>query len=105
MTLIVVTNYTKGLVGAFTFIILLATVTVLVPYVFSSMALVLTSLRDRGTGGATKLTAPVILGSLAFLYSLWAVAGSGRDAVFWGFLLLLAGLPAYVWIVRGKSSE
>ncbi len=105
VTLIVVTNYTKGLVGAFTFIILLATVTVLVPYVFSSMALVLTSLRDRGTGGATKLTAPVILGSLAFLYSLWAVAGSGRDAVFWGFLLLLAGLPAYVWIVRGRSRE
>ena len=100
VTLIVFTNYTKGLVGAFTFIILLATVTVLVPYVFSSMALVLASLRSSSTGGAKRITAPVILGSLAFLYSLWAVAGSGRDAVFWGFILLLAGLPAYVWIVR-----
>jgi len=103
VTLIVFTNYTKGLVGAFTFIILLATVTVLVPYVFSSMALVLASLRSSSTGGAKRITAPVILGSLAFLYSLWAVAGSGRDAVFWGFILLLAGLPAYVWIVRADG--
>jgi APA family basic amino acid/polyamine antiporter len=100
VTLIVSTNYTRGLVGAFTFIILLATVTVLVPYVFSSMTLVLLALRDRSAGKAARIAAPVTLGSLAFLYSLWAVAGSGRDAVFWGFLLLLAGLPAYVWIVR-----
>jgi len=103
VTLIVFTNYTKGLVGAFTFIILLATVTVLVPYVFSSMALVLASLRSSSTSGAKRITTPVILGSLAFLYSLWAVAGSGRDAVFWGFILLLAGLPAYVWIVRADG--
>jgi len=100
VTMIVATNYTKGLVGAFTFVILLSTVTVLVPYGFSSMTLVLLHLRHRRTGATGSITPPVVLGALAFLYSLWAISGAGRDAVFWGFLLLLAGLPAYVWIVR-----
>ena len=33
---------------------------------------------------------------LALLYSGWAIVGAGRDAVFWGLLLLIAGVPVYV---------
>jgi APA family basic amino acid/polyamine antiporter len=38
--------------------------------------------------------------ALAFLYSMWAIAGAGSDVVTYGFLLLLAGLPVYVWVAR-----
>jgi hypothetical protein len=31
-----------------------------------------------------------------------AVGGAGAEAVYWGFLLLLSGLPVYVWVVRGR---
>ena len=40
----------------------------------------------------------VTLASVGFLYSIWAIYGAGRDVVFWGFLLLLMGLPIYVWL-------
>ena len=32
------------------------------------------------------------------IVSILAIAGSGRDAVYWGFLLLLAGVPVYVGV-------
>ena len=37
---------------------------------------------------------------LAFVYSMFAIAGAGADTVFYGFLFLLAGLPIYVWLKR-----
>jgi amino acid transporter len=32
------------------------------------------------------------------LYSLWAIYGAGADVVYYGFLLLLAGVPVFVGI-------
>ncbi len=94
-TALVAMNYTRGLVAAFTFMILLATLATLIPYVFSSMAVFLikrerAGVRDLGAVGIS------VVAMFAFLYSMWAIAGSGRDTVFWGFLLLIAGLPVYV---------
>lgn len=101
VTAIVATNYAKGLVAAFTFIILLATLTTLIPYVFCSMALVLAAIRgDASVDGGHRLGPPILVGSLAFVYSLMAIVGAGRDTVYWGFVLLMAGVPAYVWVVR-----
>jgi APA family basic amino acid/polyamine antiporter len=95
-TILISMNYTRGLVAQFTFILQLATLTTLIPYVFCSAADALILLRSRGVGQRFLRPALLIPG-LAFVYSLWAVGGSGRDTVFWGFLLLLAGLPVYVW--------
>jgi len=41
-----------------------------------------------------------MISALAFVYSLWAISGAGADVVYWGFLLLMAGLPVYVWVIR-----
>jgi basic amino acid/polyamine antiporter, APA family len=30
------------------------------------------------------------------MYSLWAVAGSGQEVVYWGFILLMSGVPVFV---------
>lgn len=100
VTILVMTNYTKGLVELFTFAILLATLTCLVPYVFSTMAELILLLREGGRGRGERLWASAAIAILAFLYSLWAIVGSGRDSVYWGFLLLMCGLPVYVWIRR-----
>jgi APA family basic amino acid/polyamine antiporter len=95
-TILISMNYTRGLVGAFTFILLLATLTTLVPYVFCSAAALRTSLGDKDGAGARRAGIPLVPG-LAFVYSLWAIGGAGRDTVYWGFLLLLAGIPVYVF--------
>jgi hypothetical protein len=90
-------NASRGLVELFTFIILLGTLNALVPYVFSSLAGFLIDRRE-GARGASGL-----IGALAFAYSLWMIGGAGTEVVYWGFLLLLSGLPVYVWVVRHQS--
>jgi len=89
-------NYTRGLVAAFTFLILLATLATLVPYIFSSMADLLITVRRGSESRLRSALAPAAVAAAAFAYSIVAVIGSGRDAVFWGFLLIIAGLPVYV---------
>ena len=90
-------NYTRGLVELFTFFILLSTLNTLVPYVFSALAVFL--LRD-GAQDTPLSTGAAVAASLAFVYSLWAMGGAGQETVYWGFLLLICGLPVYVFIVR-----
>ncbi len=95
-SVLLVMNYSKSLVEQFTFIILLATLNTLVPYLFCSLAELM--LRRR-------LSYNSVVSVLAFAFSLWAIAGAGPEIVYWGFLLLMLGLPVYVWIRRGRSGS
>jgi APA family basic amino acid/polyamine antiporter len=97
-SLLVAMNYTRGLVELFTFIILLCTLSTLVPYVFCSLAVWMMPNQPRLRGGAA------IISILAFVYSMFAIGGAGAETVFYGFLYLLAGLPIYVWLRRGSDS-
>jgi APA family basic amino acid/polyamine antiporter len=90
-------NYTRGLVELFTFFILLATLHTLIPYVFSSLAVFLLG---NGPPHTPLTTGGAVAAGLAFVYSLGAMGGAGQETVYWGFLLLIAGLPVYVFIVR-----
>ncbi len=96
-TVLTIMNYTRGLVQAFTFLIVLATLATLVPYVFSSMAALMRP--GQRTGAASTFLFPIVAFG-AFVYSMWAIAGAGRDAVYWGFLLIVAGLPVYALMRR-----
>jgi APA family basic amino acid/polyamine antiporter len=101
-TALIAANYTQGLVQLFTFIILLATLSVLVPYAFCSLAVFF----EGGEAGGSRVPArgPAVVAALAFAYSMVAIGGAGADTVYWGFLLLLAGLPVYVWVVRREQA-
>lgn len=91
-------NASRGLVELFTFIILLGTLNALVPYAFSSLASLLIKPRFAPKGGAA-------VAILAFAYSLWMIGGAGTEVVYWGFLLLLCGLPVYVWVARARADR
>ena len=93
-------NFNASLVEQFTFIILLATLSTLVPYFFSAIAQLVIFVREREKFSGERLAGASVIAVIALLYSIWAMVGSGADAVFWGFLLLLAGLPLYWWQVR-----
>jgi APA family basic amino acid/polyamine antiporter len=88
-------NYSKGLVEQFKFLIMLTTLTVLVPYLFSTVAYMIIRMQRKYSNHG-RWTASIILASFSFLFCIWAVAGSGQEIVYWGFLLILAGLPFYV---------
>jgi hypothetical protein len=90
-------NYSRDLISVFTFIILLATLSTLIPYAFCSLAVWLMPGRARPAGTAAVVSAA------AFIYSMFAIGGAGAETVFYGFLLLLSGLPVYVWVKRSQS--
>ena len=99
ITIVMMMNYTKGLVNTFKFLILIGTITVLIPYLFSAVAYSIMVIEKKfAHKNQGSIAGKLILAFLAFSFSIWAIAGSGEKSVFWGFLLLLAGLPVYVWI-------
>jgi APA family basic amino acid/polyamine antiporter len=102
-TVLVAMNYSRGLVDLFTFIILLATLSTLVPYVFCSMAVWLMPGSQSGPNAAGAGAAAVV-SVLAFVYAMFAIGGAGAEAVFYGFLWLLGGLPLYVWVKRDRAA-
>jgi APA family basic amino acid/polyamine antiporter len=59
------------------------------------MADVALTLRWRRRGERVALALAVA--AAGFVYGLLAVGGAGRDYVYWGFLLQLAGVPFFVW--------
>lgn len=98
VSIIMSLNFHKGFVKAFEFMILLGTLTVLVPYLFSSATHILMASRSGKKGYW-------VLGILCFIFSMWAVVGSGENVVFWGFILLMSGLPLFIWIKIKQSSQ
>jgi APA family basic amino acid/polyamine antiporter len=92
-------------VAIFNFIILLATLTTLVPYAFCSMAELVIFVTDRERFRGRRLTGSLVIASLAFVYALYTVYGSGAETVLYGFLLLLLGLPVYVWLRKERRAE
>jgi APA family basic amino acid/polyamine antiporter len=98
-------NYTKALVEQFRFLLLLSVFTMLVPYLFSVTSYILIRLEKNSLQSSGWVSA-IILGMLAFVYTLWEIAGAGQSSVFFGFILLMAGVPFYVWgIYKKRVSE
>ncbi|MGE4366339.1 amino acid permease [Thermomonas sp.] len=91
-TVLVIASYSRSLVALFTFILLISTSAILLPYAASSAAWL-----RRGTGGGR------IVAALALLYSLYALSGAGAEALAWGAVLLLAGVPVYLAMRAGRA--
>jgi APA family basic amino acid/polyamine antiporter len=103
VTLLITINYSKSLVELFTFVILLSTLTALLPYAFCALAQLVLLRKTQQPMDKPTLLRSSIIALLALLYSLWAICGVGRDALFWGLVLILAGIPVYVWLRRQPS--
>jgi basic amino acid/polyamine antiporter, APA family len=69
-------NYSRGLVDLYTFVILLATLSTLIPYAFCALAVWLMPGQSRPAGGAA------IVSAAAFVYSMFAIGGAGAETVF-----------------------
>jgi APA family basic amino acid/polyamine antiporter len=94
-TPLVLMNYNSSMVTIFTFVILIATATFLVMYLFCSLAALRLAIRgDLGVHGR-RLRWLLIIAALAAVYSLWTLYGAGSEAFLWNLALFAAGLPVY----------
>lgn len=102
-TCLIVMNSSKSLVNAYTFINLMSTLATVVPYAFCAAAALLTHSTDREMRAVRfRFNAVAIT---AFGVAFLATAGAGADAVYWFMMLLLAGIPVYVWIRRSARGH
>ena len=104
-TVLITMSYQRSLVEQFTFIILLATMTSLVPYLFCALVeLALYATKPLVYLPPARLDHLVTLAAIAFLFSMGAIYGAGPETVFWGFLLLMSGIPVFVWIKHSNTN-
>ena len=96
-TALIAMNYSRGLVALFTFIILLATLSTLVPYLLCSLAALLVATGRLRAWQAISASAALIAAG-ALVYSIVAIIGAGWEVIAWGVVLITAGLPVYFWI-------
>lgn len=102
---LMVLRYGVNLVDQFTFIISLAVLASLVPYLYSAMAeLVLRMQPAYAAKDHGSLRASIVLAILGFIYAFWAVKGAGQDVVYDGMLLILSSLPVYLLMRYGLKS-
>jgi basic amino acid/polyamine antiporter, APA family len=102
VSFLLIMNYSRGMAGAFEFLILLTASTVLIPYLFSAAAFLII-FPVPGTS-RTKKVWNITLGLLAFGYGIWAMIGAGQESIAWGFVTLLLGIPIYVSVNRTKEA-
>lgn len=97
VNILLVMNFQKGMVSTFTFITILATLSYLPVYLLTAAAEMMLSFKkgDKITLGIfiKKSFIPM----LAFIYAIWTIYGSGAETVMWGFILMLAGIPFYIY--------
>jgi len=46
-----------------------------------------------------------VIAVIAFAYSAWTVYGAGAQTVLLGFIMLMLGIPVYVWLRKEQADE
>ncbi len=86
-TILLLANYSRGLIEMFTFLVMMSTLAFMVPMLVCSLAEFIYSRKS------TKLWTAVAL--IAMLYSAFAILGSGFTTILWGLLFMTLGVPLF----------
>jgi basic amino acid/polyamine antiporter, APA family len=95
---LVLYNWNASFADRFTDVVLLATWMTLIAYCYAAAAEVVLFYRERELFTWAKLARDTLIAGLAFSYSVWAIWGSGEEWLAKGFMLLLFGIPVFVWM-------
>ncbi|MEZ6022338.1 MAG: amino acid permease [Hyphomonadaceae bacterium] len=85
--LLLLANYSRGLLGAFTFLLMMSTSLALIYYLVVSLA----ELRESWRSARAWVSVAVF----AAAYSIFATLGSGLEVLGWGLMAMAASVPLY----------
>ncbi|AOR23848.1 APC family permease [Clostridium taeniosporum] len=97
VNILLIMNYQKSMVSAFTFITILATLSFLPVYLLAVSSEIMLMFREEQKFTFKIFIKKSILPLLAFIYSIWTIYGSGAETAMWGFILMLIGIPFYIY--------
>lgn len=98
ITALLLMRYGANLVDEFTFIITLAVLAMLIPYLLTAVAEVMLYINQPEKFSPKRMASSVVLSIFAFSYAFWVIYGAGQEVVFYGTLLFFSGVPIYVWM-------
>lgn len=103
--LIFQSSSSKALITAYDFIVNLSTVSYMIPYVFCALVecILILAFRNKLDFYHPKTYIPLAI--TAFMFSVWTVYGAGAQAGMWGLLLILFGLPVYVFFSKTARAD
>jgi len=96
---LMIASYSKGFVAAFTFMILLSTLAVVIAYAFSALAELKFTHNDKTIPGAKKIR-NVLIAILALGFSIFLIISAGTETIMYAGILILAGVPVYLYLQR-----
>lgn len=98
VNIILVMNFTSGLSGAYSFIVLLATLSYLPVYAFTAIAEIILMAKGRRRASLKNYSLLVIRALIAFAFCIWGIISSGATTVMYGFILMMLGVPVYSYM-------
>ena len=93
-------NFSKSMIEGFNFIILLSTLAVIIAYLFSAASLAIIEFRKDNK----QISRNAWVALLSFTFCLWVVVGCGEEVVFYGFILLMASIPFYIFLKKNSQT-
>ena len=98
VNIILIMNFTEGLSGAYTFIVLLATLSYLPVYGFTAIAEIILMSKGKRRASVKNYTFLVVRALVAFGFSVWGIISSGAQTVMYGFILVMLAVPVYAYM-------
>jgi APA family basic amino acid/polyamine antiporter len=103
--LLLIMNYMGSLSSAFNFMILLATLAFLPAYAFSAAADIVLLKNHSSDFNLFSFLKNSFFALLAFGYSIYAIYGTGATVVMYGFILMLVGIPVYLFMMLKNNRK
>lgn len=98
ITVLLLLNFDKSLVHQFKTAILMATLSSLIPYVFTMMAYFLIRRKYDAMLSKKQRWFYTFAAIFGFIYGYFAICGAGAGTVYYGMILLFGSLPLYAWL-------
>jgi APA family basic amino acid/polyamine antiporter len=102
---LVLYNWNATVGERFTEVILLASIATLMPYAYSAAAQAYLWAHDRARFTRGVFIRDMLIAALAFVFATWAIWGAGTEWIAKGFMLLLLGIPVYIWMSWRRPAE
>jgi basic amino acid/polyamine antiporter, APA family len=93
--------------SVFTDVVLLSVLTAVIPYLYSAAAHLYWLIVKGRAVSLPHLIRDVSVTLVAMVFSFWALAGTGYQAIYYGIFVFFLGIPVYIWMKaqRGEYGE
>ena len=105
LTVFMLPTYNSSTVNRFTDFILLATTTTLIAYVYGASAQLMLIVQEPARFAGLHVVRETVIALIASAYAVWALYGAGYRSTAWAVMLVMAGIPFYVWLKSQAAKE